>query len=101
MTDDSDLVAAIRVHQRAIEALESDLLARARDRARAPTAPGKPNYLTPKQASAICGRAESTIRRDAEANPEHLGGFGLKLGGRWLVLAAAYIEQRGPARFRR
>ncbi|MEY9885269.1 hypothetical protein [Bradyrhizobium sp. USDA 329] len=100
MTDDSDLVAAVSGLRTAIEILEADLLARARDRACAPTA-GKPTYMAPKEASAICGRSESTIRRDCEANPVHLGGFGLKIGGRWRVLVAAYIEQRGPARFRR
>ncbi|RQH15688.1 hypothetical protein [Bradyrhizobium sp. RP6] len=102
MTSDDDIVVAIQVHLRAVEILEADLQARARDRARATTASDdEPVYITPKQATAICGRSESQVRRDCELNPIDSGGFGLKGGGRWLVERVRYTEMRGNARFRR
>jgi hypothetical protein len=62
-------------------------------------APGR--FISPSQATAICGRSESQIRRDCESNPLDAGGFGLKMGGRWHVEEARYSEMRGNARFRR
>jgi hypothetical protein len=74
------------------------LLAQKRPRAPADT---PDNWLSPSQATAICGRSESQVRRDCESNPLDNGGFGLRRGGRWLIKEARYREMRGDARFRR
>jgi hypothetical protein len=57
-------------------------------------------YITPSQATAICGRSESQVRRDCELHPIDRGGFGLKIAGRWSVEANIYQSMRGNARFR-
>jgi hypothetical protein len=57
-------------------------------------------FISPSQATAICGRSESQVRRDCAANPIDDGGFGLKIGGRWLVSEPRYREMRGNARMR-
>jgi hypothetical protein len=51
--------------------------------ARCSRRPRHPGNITPSQATAICGRSESQVRRDCEANPIDAGGFGLKIAGRW------------------
>ena len=45
----------------------------------------------------ICGRSEQ-IRRDCELHPVDLGGFGLKIGGRWLVDEGRYRAMHGRPR---
>ena len=90
----SEIDAAIAVHEAAIETL------RCMKRVIQPMgAPGR--FITPGQASRICGRSESQIRRDCQDNPLDCGGFGLKLGGRWLVEESRYRTMRADARFKR
>jgi hypothetical protein len=62
--------------------------------------PSSGPFITPGQASGICGRSESQVRRDCEANLIDEGGFGFKKGGRWLVSEPRYREMRGHARLR-
>jgi hypothetical protein len=60
-------------------------------------------YITPGQATAICGRSESQVRKDCEAHPIDRGGFGLKYAGRWVVDEGLYRlmrARRNDARFR-
>jgi hypothetical protein len=52
-------------------------------------------YIAPGQATAICGRSESQVRKDCEQHPIDRGGFGLKIGGRWLVDEPVYRLKRG------
>jgi hypothetical protein len=52
-------------------------------------------YLAVCEATAICGRSESQIRKDCEAHPIDRGGFGLRFGGRWLVDEGRYRLMRG------
>ena len=68
---------------------------------RAVQAAGPPGrFITPGQASEFAGGA-TQIRRDCQDNPLDCGGFGLKLGGRWLVEEARYRTMRADARFKR
>jgi hypothetical protein len=91
---DADVEKAIATHLEAIEALRS------MKRAVQPSATSG-RYISPSQATAICGRSESQVRRDCELNPIDAGGFGFKSGGRWLVDRERYIEMRGNACFKR
>lgn len=58
-------------------------------------------YITPSQATGICGRSESQVRRDCELNLIDAGGFAMKRGGRWFIEPVIYTEMRGNARFKR
>ncbi|QOZ09542.1 hypothetical protein [Bradyrhizobium sp. CCBAU 51765] len=100
MTDD-DLRNAIAIHQNAAALLEAELIARERARA---TARDDDSLITPGEATRICGRDETTVRKDCANNQTHLGGFAVKLGGRWRIYRGKYakhIEQHGLSRFRR
>ena len=92
--NEAEIDAAIAVHEAAIETLRS------LKRVVHPTGPPG-RFITPGQASRICGRSESQIRRDCQDNPLDRGGFGLKLGGRWLVEEWRYRTMRADARFKR
>jgi hypothetical protein len=91
---DSEIDAAVAALQATIEWLLS------MKRPRAPAATSG-QYIKPCEATRICGRSESQIRRDCENHPVDSGGFGLRFGGRWLIEEARYIEMRGNARLRR
>jgi hypothetical protein len=56
-----EIEAAIALHEAAADAL------RRLKRMRAPASPDR--LITAKQATAICGRSESQVRRDCELNP--------------------------------
>jgi hypothetical protein len=68
---------------------------------RAPRPEPSGPWITPSQATAICGRSESQVRRDCELNLIDAGGFAMKRGGRWFIDKEIYTEMRGHARFRR
>jgi hypothetical protein len=90
---DGEIEEQIAAHLAAAEALRK--LKRARDGAASDGV-----LITAKEATAICGRSESQVRRDCENHPTDAGGFGVKRGGRWFVDKFRYREMRGNARMR-
>lgn len=86
-TEIADLDTTIASLRSAIDSAEATL---ARLIAQRPA-----RYITPGQATAICGRSESQVRKDCEAHPIDRGGFGLRIGGRWFIDERVYRSMRG------